>query len=308
MKPGVLVISHGSRVSDWVSHVDDAVGAVRLERKFAGSEKGTAGAGLEQGAGTGPSADRDAGANGILTTVSNADSVSSTVPVEVAFLELVEGRLIQDGIDRLEAKGVTDLLVIPLFVSSGSKHVSEIGWALGAYATSLVDTELERFRVQAALTYGKPIDADPEIVEVLLDRLSVLSDGDGSGGDPADATVLLIGHGSEHAGLHEAWRQGLTALASAVQIRGGYADAEIAMLRPDMIADAAGRLRARRPGCKVMALPVFLSEGYFTREVVPRRLAGLDCRYAGRTLMPHPLIARWIHRQAMAWLELRGYT
>ncbi len=283
MKPGVLVISHGSRVSDWVSHVDEAVGSVRLEGNFTGLEIGAAAAGTELGA----------------DAAGHAGTETSPIPIVAAFLELVEGRLIQDGIDRLDDKGVTDMLVIPLFVSSGSKHVSEIGWALGAYDEPAVETELPRMRVQAALTYGTPIDADPEIVEVLLDRSRILLDG----GNPADAAVLLIGHGSEHAGLHEAWARGLAALAAAVRERGGYADTEIAMLRPDMAAEAAGRLRARRPGCKVLALPVFLSEGYFTREVVPGRLAGLGCRYDGRTLMPHPLIAQWMARQAREWLQ-----
>lgn len=258
MKPGVLVISHGSRVSDWVSHVDRAAEAVR--------------------------------------ECLNMAADSGLVPIEAAFLELVGGRLIQDGIDRLEAAGVTDMLAIPLFVSSGSKHVDEIGWALGAYDKIAVETNLERFRMRAALTYGKPVDVDPEIVEVLLDRLRELSV------VPGSESLLLIGHGSEHAGLYEAWRRGLRELAAEVRTRGGYADAEIAMLRPDSAADAVGRLRARRPGCEVLAVPVFLGEGYFTTEVVPKRLANLGCRYRGRTLMPHPLIAEWIARQAEDWL------
>lgn len=275
MKPGILVISHGSRVGEWVSRVDEAVGAMRLEGTFASSETGTA------------------------TKGSASDGDDWLIPVEAAFLELVPGRLIQDGIDRLEAEGVTDMLAIPLFVSSGSKHVSEIGWALGAYAEPAVETELTSMRVKASLTYGRPIDADPEIVTVLLDRSRRLLDG----GDPAETAVLLIGHGSEHAGLHEAWASGLAALAAEVKEQGGYADAEIAMLRPDMARDAVGSLRSRRPGCEVLALPVFLSEGYFTQEVVTGRLSGLGCRYDGRTLMPHPLIAQWIARQAQDWLR-----
>ena len=297
MKPGVLVISHGSRVSDWVSHVDEAVGSVRLSGKFAASETGDAreSTSMETNANMGePSA-----GSGLYDAQEAAAGETFPVPVVAAFLELVEGRLIQDGIDRLEAAGVTNLLAIPLFVSSGSKHVSEIGWALGAYAEPAVETDLPRMRVQAKLTYGTPIDADPEIVEVLLDRSRKLLDG----GNPADAAVLLIGHGSEHAGLHEAWARGLAELAGAVRERGGYADAEIAMLRPDMAAEAVNRLRERRPGCEVLALPVFLSEGYFTGEVVPGRLAGLGCRYDGRTLMPHPMIARWVTRQAEDWLR-----
>jgi sirohydrochlorin ferrochelatase len=99
MKPGLLVISHGSREAGWVALVDDSVEAARVQ-------------------------------------------LESSLPIEAAFLELVEGRLIQDGIDRLEEAGVTHLFALPLFVSSGSTHVDEIGWALGAYPKPRTETEL----------------------------------------------------------------------------------------------------------------------------------------------------------------------
>lgn len=255
VKPGILVISHGSRENGWVSLVDEAVQSAR----------------------------------NLLS--------ESGVPVEAAFLELVEGRLIQDGIDRLEAEGVTHLFAVPLFISSGSKHVDEIGWALGAYPEARTETELSPLRMNAELTYGKPIDDDPEIAHVLLERVSSMST------DPASESLLFIGHGSDKPGFHEAWRRGLTALASKVRERGGYADAEIAMLRPDLAATAVSALRLRRPAAAVLAVPVFLSEGYFTQQVIPQRLAGLDCRYTGDALMPHPQVARWIARQASEWLR-----
>ncbi|WP_123043460.1 sirohydrochlorin chelatase [Cohnella candidum] len=255
-KPGILVISHGSRESGWVAAVDHTVNAAR--------------AGLPAG-----------------------------TPVETAFLELVEGRLIQDGLDRLEAAGVTEVLAVPMFLSSGSTHVDEIGWALGAYPEVRTETDLEPFRVGAELTYGRPIDDDPEIVDILLERLSGLSE------DPARECVLLIAHGSEWPGFHEAWRRGLSSLASSIRERGGYAETAFAMLRPDMVADTVGKLRERNPGAEVIALPVFLSEGYFTKEAIPRRLEGLGCRYDGKTLMPHPLVAKWLERQASEWLRSR---
>jgi sirohydrochlorin ferrochelatase len=256
-QPGILVISHGSRESGWVSLVDETV------------EKACA-------------------------------SLPPGVKVEAAFLELVDGHLIQDGICRLEEAGVTHFLALPLFVSSGSTHVDEIGWALGAYPEVRTETDLEPFEVHAELTYGYPIDDDPEIADILLSRLAVLSC------DASLESVLLICHGSEHAGFHEAWTRGMTSLASMVRQRGGYADAEIAMLRPDMAAGAVERLRERSPGTEILAVPVFLSEGYFTREVIPKRLEGLGCRYAGHTLMPHPLVVRWLVRQASEWLQQQG--
>ncbi|WP_276356565.1 sirohydrochlorin chelatase [Cohnella caldifontis] len=258
-KPGILVISHGSRESGWVAHVDDAVMAARAE-------------------------------------------LPDAVPMAAAFLELVEGRLIQDGLDRMEAAGVTDLLVVPLFVSSGSTHVDEIGWALGAYPEAGTETELQPFRVSARLSYGRPVDDDPEFADILRERVSGLSR------NPAKECVLLIGHGSEWPGFREAWIKGLSSLASKVKEAGGYADAEWATLRPDMAATAVRALRERQgSGVEVLAVPVFLSEGYFTKEVIPRRLEGLGCRYDGRALMPHPLAVGWVRRQAAEWLRGFGF-
>ncbi|WP_221469053.1 sirohydrochlorin chelatase [Cohnella nanjingensis] len=274
MKPGIMVIGHGSREPDWVARVDRTVDATRERLNEPAS---LAGLGLTE-----------------------------PVPVVAAYLELVEGRLIQDGVNALEALGVTDIVAVPLFVSSGSTHVDEIGWALGAYETPRRETDLERIAVRARLSYGRPIGGDPEIADALLDKLAGVeradaseAEGGGGAGDPgiADA-LLLIGHGSDEPWFHEAWRAELESLVSELMSRGGYGDAETAMLRPDEVAARVGLLRARRPGARVIAVPVFLSEGYFTSEAIPRRLAGLDCVYAEGALLPHARIGDWIVRRA----------
>ncbi len=259
-KPGILMISHGSRDPKWVSLVDRMAEEVR-------------------------------------------DLLPADVPAGAVFLELVEGRLIQDGIDRLEEEGVTDLLAVPLFVSSGSHHVREIGWALGVYPGLELETELAPFRLTARLTYGTPIDDDWEFVEILLDRLSSLS----NSLERKKESVLLIGHGKDQPGLYEKWRAGLSSLAERVREAGGFADAEFATLRPDTAAEAVRSLRERQPDGAVLAVPVFLSEGYFTKNVISQRLAGLGCRYDGRALLPHPGAARWAARQALEWLRSHDF-
>ena len=258
MQPGILVISHGSREAGWVERVETAV--------------------------------RDA--------ARMLETRTGGVPLEAAYLELVEGRLIQDGIDRLEASGVTDMLAIPLFVSAGSKHVNEIGWALGAVKELRCETELTPFRRAARLTYGRPIGDDPEIAQVLLDKVAPRST------HPAGETLLLIGHGNEVPALEEAWRQGLRGLAEQMRTLGGYAGADIALLRPNAneAAERVEALRRRWPSCRILAVPVLLSPGYFTAEAVPRRLCGLPCDYVETALLPHPKMAEWIVRQAVEWL------
>lgn len=229
-----------------------------------------------------------------------AMDLPSSVAVESAFLELVEGRLIQDGLDRLERAGATEIAVIPLFISSGSIHVHEISWALGAIDERAVDTELTPFRFRSRLWFGQPIDDDPLIARILQENLASLSR------DPAREVLLLVGHGSEADGFHQRWQQGLTQLAQRLERTLGLAAAETAMLLPDQIESQLRLLDQRYPGYEVLVLPLFLSEGYFTRKVIPDRLQPyrfLSYRYDGKALLPHPLVTEWMRQQAMQLLR-----
>ncbi|CAM4342705.1 cobalamin biosynthesis protein CbiX [Paenibacillus alkaliterrae] len=254
MKPGILVISHGSREAEWVKLVDDAVKAAMASPRLA------------------------------------------VIPVVSSFLEIVEGRLIQDGINLLEQQGVTEMLVVPLFISSGSTHVDEIGQAFGLPWVSDLEGDLGTFRVAANVTYGQPIDDDPEIAELLAANLAELSK------EPEKEALLLIGHGSKEKVFHERWQEGLTLLGERLRELGGYARAEYAMLLPDQAAAKLKSMQAANPQEAVLVVPLFLSQGYFTKHVIPSRLEGLDYRYNGRAMLPHPAIERWLERQMTEWL------
>lgn len=242
---------------------------------------------------------RDTSWVAIVDEAVNGLSLREAVPVAVSFLELVEGRSIQDGIDRLEGQGVTDILVIPLFVSSGSTHVDEIAYALGAKDEPEKETELERFRVSARIHYGNPVDDDPDIAIMVWDKIRDLSE------NPARETVLLVGHGSVHPGFRQRWERGMSSLAERVRRISGIAAADYALLSVGGVGDKVQYWRER--GHEVLVAPIFLSEGYFTKSVIPGRLKGLTYKYAGRTLLPHPLLPHWIATQVETMLErLRG--
>ncbi|UQZ34802.1 cobalamin biosynthesis protein CbiX [Paenibacillus sp. PK3_47] len=249
MKPGVLIISHGSRDKVWVSIVDEAVEHLALEEEL---------------------------------------------PVAVSFLELVEGRLIQDGINELEHAGVTDIIVIPLFVSSGSTHVDEIEYALGAKPAPERETDLEPFQVKANIHYGYPVDDDPDIAVMIWDKLRELSE------NPQQETILLVGHGSIHDGFRQRWIQGISSLAERVRSVSGVAAADYGLLNPDSVRSRVQYWQEQ--GHTVLVAPLFLSEGYFTKVVIPARLQGLEYAYSGRTLLPHPLLPHWIGEQVKAKL------
>ncbi|MBO9600387.1 MAG: cobalamin biosynthesis protein CbiX [Cohnella sp.] len=229
------------------------------------------------------------------TVTAVRSALGHMMAVEAAFLELVEGRLIQDGVDRLVSQGVDRVFALPLFVSSGSTHVDEIGWSLGAYAEPKLETDLPRTTVRVPLEYGEPMDDDPEVVDVLLERLRDISENAGR------ESVLLIGHGSKEPGFKEAWQQGMASIGEQLVTRGGFHGYTGALLQLEEVADRYAELRGRNPEGTVLVAPLFLSEGYFTSAVIPRALDGLECRYSGRAYMPHPRVTDWIVRKAKEW-------
>lgn len=83
------------------------------------------------------------------------------------------------------------------------------------------------------------------------------------------AALLLAGHGSEHGPDASA---PVYAHAARIRRRRLFDEVQVAFWKQDpRLRDARGRLRSQ----DVFVVPMFLAEGYYTREVVPREL-GLD--------------------------------
>lgn len=223
-------------------------------------------------------------------------SFPESMLVEASFLENVQGRGIQDGIDRLEAAGVTRIFAVPLFVSAGSTHVDEIGYALGAKPAPEKATDLQRFQISAELHFGSPLHDDPLLADMVWDKVKSLSE------DRSREVILLIGHGSRHDGFLQRWEQGFRTLAERVKIISGAAKADYALLNPDQLKERA--VYWREQGYRVIAVPLFLSPGYFTNVEIPKRLSGVEVTYSGEcTLLPHPLLHAWIERQVAVMQE-----
>lgn len=250
MKPGVLIISHGSPETSWMEQIDEAVSHIHLP---------------------------------------------SDLPVNAVFLDNVPGRFIQDGINELEAQGVTDLLVVPLFVSSGSTHMDEIAYALGVKETPDRETDLEPFTIQAKVHFGYPADDDEDIARMVWDQVKDLSVA------PENEVVLVVGHGSIHDGFRQRWEKGISSLAQRVGQVSEVAHTDYALLNPDSLRAKTEEWTAR--GYKVLIAPLFLSKGIFLNQVIPRRVEGLSYEYAGRALLPHPLLSHWMERQIQSLLN-----
>ncbi|UJF32676.1 sirohydrochlorin chelatase [Paenibacillus hexagrammi] len=241
---------------------------------------------------------RDEGWVRLVDEAVSAVELPGNMPIYASYLELVEGRLIQDGIYSLEAQGVTDIIVIPLFVSSGSTHIDEISYALGVIPEPLLETDMTPFDIQANIHFAAPIDDDPVIAEILYENIAELAT------EPQNQIVLLIGHGSVEKGFHLKWRRGLEKLAERLKAIGGFDEADVAMLLPDQVQRKMKTWAKNKPEHKIVVAPLFLSEGYFTRQVIPSRLEGDAYLYNGRALLPSPLISKWMERQIASRLTI----
>ncbi|MGO0059080.1 sirohydrochlorin chelatase [Brevibacillus fluminis] len=208
-----------------------------------------------------------------------------SVPVETCFLEMVEGRLIEDGIRALENQGVERIIAVPLFVASGSTHIDEIGCLLGVYDKTQLDEEFEKIETSAEILYCSPMDDHPLIEEILLERIRQLSI------DPSEEVLLLVGHGADEGEYHAKWEGVLQRLAVSMRTRAGFKGATYGTLHPDNLSKRARAITRKN---RTVVLPLFLSEGYFTKKVIPSRLEGLEYLYNGQTYLPHPYVTQWM--------------
>ncbi len=208
-------------------------------------------------------------------------------PAFLSFLELVDGRLIQDGINALEEAGVTDLIIVPMFVSSGSTHTEEIAWALGIIPTTYHETDMERLNVHSNVHWVGPMDEDEKIISIIRERAQAITI------DPANEILLMIGHGSEVLPFENAWRRQLHRFGQRLRDEIGFSSYEFATIMPLTVRQKVESLNQSAPERTVVAIPIFISPGYYTAKKIPGLLEGLNCRYTGDTLLPDLRVAEW---------------
>ena len=231
-------------------------------------------------------------------------------PVEVAFLmgPEAEARPFQDVVAGLVEGGASEIVVVPLLVSSYSGHYDQLRWlageidSLSGYMAHHLEmagirrpTDGSRVRLAAAL------DDAQELADVLADRALALAE------SPAEQALFLIGHGPNSAEDYAAWMANLRPVAERVGAVAGFRDVKIGLVRddapPEVRAEAVRGIREtialqrELTGRPVVVVPILVSEGRVSREKIPADLEGLDIVYTGEPILPHPALGRWIARR-----------
>jgi sirohydrochlorin ferrochelatase len=248
--------------------------------------------------------------------------LDSEQPVEVAFGMATRAN-IQSAVTALAARGVTEIVAVPLFVSSHSSVVTSTQFLLGLRADAPADLAMfakmshgghgaghEGHAVDPTegtrpVTSPVPIrmagalDSHPIVASILADRARAIST------DPARESVILVAHGPVRDEENQRWLDNLATLAAGIRQSGAYASIDWLTVRddaPPAIRDAAtSELRAlvakrRESAARVLVVPVLLSFGGI-EQGIRKRLDGLDYIMAPQAIMPDDRLADWIKAQ-----------
>jgi hypothetical protein len=248
-----------------------------------------------------------------------ASVVNETAPVEVAF-GMATKRNIQGAIDRLVARGVGEIIAVPLFVSSHSTVITSTEYLLGL--RTVAPKELALF---ARMDHGhgehqthkasdpnfdptSPVKSPARIrMTPALDRHSIVSDIlfsrlQSVSRNPKREVAVIVAHGPVSDEENDKWLADMREHARRIENAGTFRRIEYLTVRDDapapIRAQAAAELRkvverATSEGNQVLIVPLLLSYGGI-EEGIKKRLEGLSYIMCQQALLPDERLVRWV--------------
>lgn len=237
--------------------------------------------------------------------------IGAHYPTEIAF-GMADAVSLQDGVRKLEAKGVGRIGVVRLFVSGESWYERTeqiLGLKPGAPAKPATGDHADhgehaghsmafwQLDADASFALSKQGLADaPEMGAVLAERARGLSR------DPGHEDVLILAHGPGDDAENQRWIDQINARADTVRQALPFRRVQVETLRedwPDKRKAAELRIRAfveraSKESGRAIVIP-FRVEGFGPYGKV---LDGLDYLSDGRGLVPSPQVTQWVRRQA----------
>lgn len=250
-----------------------------------------------------------------------ARRVNERVPAEVAFGMATRAN-IQDAIDKLTARGVTDIVAVPLFVSSHSSVITSTEYLLGLRSDAPAD--LAKFAKMNHGSHGAAADAhaghashvEPAspvktdvrvrmtpafnrhalIGAIAADRAKSIST------SPSREAVILVAHGPVPDDDNQRWLADMAVLAGQVKQSAPYEAVDYMTVRddagPEMREAATRELRDKvqahtAAGRRVLIVPHLLSFGGI-EQGIRKRLEGLDYTMTSQAIVPDDRVVEWV--------------
>lgn len=247
-------------------------------------------------------------------------TVNATAPTEVAF-GMASRASIQQAVDKLAARGVSEIIAVPLFVSSHSSVITSTEYLLGLRAEAPRDLAI--FAKMDHSSHGAAVEHDhaalpadptspvtssvkirmtsalnrhPLIGAIVADRARAISI------DPENEAVIIVAHGPVPDDDNQRWLEDMAVLAQQTRTAAPYPSVDYLTVRDDAgpaMREAATReLRQKvqaqlAAGRRVLVVPHLMSFGGI-EQGIRKRLEGLDYTMTTQALMPDDRIVQWV--------------
>ena len=257
--------------------------------------------------------------NALVTQL--AEKAGKQKPTEVAF-GMATRAAIQSAIDRLVARGVTEIVAVPLFVSSHSSVITSTEYLLGLRAEAPAALALfakmshghgdhaghgagstdgtTPVKSPVPIRMAPALNDHPVVADILLSRARTMSR------QPANEAVILVAHGPVEDEENRRWLADLSSLARRIAAAERFAAIEYLTVRDDapkpIKEKATAELRGlvekhTASGKRVLIVPVLISYGGI-EQGIRQRLEGLTYDMAATALMPDDRLVDWVLRSA----------
>ncbi len=250
-----------------------------------------------------------------------AERIDSTIPVEVAF-GMANKRTIEDALDRLAERNISNVVAVPLFVSSHSSVMRATEYLLGSRSDA--PPEMEAFGRMAARRHAAGAEADDDfdwhapiettlpisltsaldghalVADILVSRALEVSQA------PEDEVVVVVAHGPSSEEDNARWLENMQVLADEMRQRTRFSRIEHLTVRDDARTPVREKAaadfravveRATQEDKTVLIVPLLLVYGGIETGI-RERLEGLEYRMANQALLPDDRLAEWILTQA----------
>jgi sirohydrochlorin ferrochelatase len=250
-----------------------------------------------------------------------ASVVDKTAATEVAF-GMATKRNIQAAVDRLIARGVTEIVAVPLFVSSHSSVITSTHYLLGLRKEAPRELAIyakmdhghgghENHSVEMKETASDPMmpvkSSVPIRMTSALDRHAIVSDilfsrAQSISRQPKDEVVIVVAHGPVSDEENAKWLADMSALVEQMTKKGGFKRVEYMTVRDDapepLRSQATAELRkmverATAENKQVLIVPLLMSFGGIEGGV-KKRLEGLSYTMCKQALLPDNRLAEWV--------------
>ena len=253
-----------------------------------------------------------------------AAKVDASKPTEVAF-GMATRATIQSAVDRLVARGVTEIVAVPLFVSSWSSVITSTEYLLGLrdeappalaafarmshgpahgasgdgsharHAAPAVDgTTPVKSPVPIRMTPA--LNDHPIVADILASRARAI------GRNAASESLVIVAHGPNDEENNRRWLADMASLSGRLHAKETFASVDYLTVRDDapkpVWEKAKADLRAvvekrTAEGRRVLIVPLLISFGGIEKGL-RARLDGLTYTMATAGLMPDDRLVDWV--------------